>query len=117
MTTDERLEDEGPSTLRKVAVPTAVTAAGAAAGLVLTQKPKLRRIMSELRELGLGDIADDLRDRVEAAIARRGDGGDGRDDDEAARDGAASPTRDQAERDERRADRKRRREERRKTAT
>jgi hypothetical protein len=99
MTTDNGSTDDGESKLRKVAVPTAVTAVGAAAGVVLTQKAKLRGIVSE------------FRDRVEKVLANRAAGdGNGK--------VGASPARDQAERNARRAERKKRRERRRRrTAT
>jgi hypothetical protein len=101
MTTDNGSTEDGASKLRKVAVPTAVTAAGAAAGVVLTQKAKLRGIVSE------------LRDRVETVLANRA-AGDGNGDGKV----GGTPARDQAERNARRADRKKRRERRRRqTAT
>ncbi len=100
--------DGATSTLRKLALPTAVTAAGAAAGVVLTQKPKLRlrRAASELQDLDLGSLAGELRDRLESVLGKR----DGDVHGEAA---TASPALDPAERKARREERKKRRDRRR----
>lgn len=73
----------GTARARKMIVPTAVGAAGAAAGWVLTRKPKqgkpkqLRNALPELPNVSVGDIADDLRGRVESALGRGGSDGEG----------------------------------------
>src|SRR5919106_1017918 len=93
------------STLRKLALPAAVTAVGAAAGVVLTQKPKLRlrQAASQLQDLDVGGLAGDLRDRLGSALGKDDDG----------EGGTAFPALDQEERHTRRAERKERRERRR----
>jgi hypothetical protein len=103
--------DSDTSTLRKLALPTAVTAVGAAAGVVLTQEPKLRlrQAASELQDLDVGSLAGDLRDRLGSVLGK-----DDRDGDDG---GTASPALDPAERHARRAERKERRERRRHNAT
>ena len=64
---------------RKLIVPAAASAAGAAAGWLLTQrKPKrkgLLRALPDLPEVGVGDLADDLKNRVGAVMGRGNNSG------------------------------------------
>jgi hypothetical protein len=52
---------------RKLVVPAAASLAGAGAGLVLTRK-SARKAMPDFG--GLGEIADDLRTKLESVVAR-----------------------------------------------
>ena len=62
------LEDMGRQA-RKLLVPAAASLAGAGAGLMMTRK-SVRQAMPEFRELGLGDLADDLRTKLDSAIGK-----------------------------------------------
>jgi len=61
------LEDK-QSAVRKFGLPTAAGALGAGAGLFLTRKRNLRDALPNLGERGFGDLAEDLRDRVESVL-------------------------------------------------
>ena len=50
---------------RKLFLPAAATVVGAGAGLVLTRKPVRKSIRTDL-----GDLADDLRAKVDSAIGK-----------------------------------------------
>ena len=63
------LEDKQKA-VRRFAVPTAAGALGAGAGLFLTRKQKVRGAMPNLGDLGIGDLAEDLRERVESVQGR-----------------------------------------------
>ena len=63
-----KLEDKG-ARVRNLIVPTAASLVGAGAGLVLTKKP-VRKSMPDIHNLGIGDLADDLRDKVDAALGK-----------------------------------------------
>jgi hypothetical protein len=63
------LEDK-QAPLRRFGLPTAAGALGAGAGLLLTRKRKMSGSMPKLGDLGLGDLADDLRGRVEAVLQK-----------------------------------------------
>jgi hypothetical protein len=63
------LEDK-PNTLRRFGLPTAAGALGAGAGLFLTRKNKSRGGMPNLGDLQIGDLAEDLRDRVSSALQK-----------------------------------------------
>ena len=58
-------EDIG-SGARKLLLPAAATVVGAGAGLVLTRKP----VRKSIPRLDLGDLADDLRTKVDSAIGK-----------------------------------------------
>ncbi len=61
------LEDKR-SAVRKFGLPTAAGALGAGAGLFLTRKRSLRDAVPSFGERGFGDLAEDLRDRVESVL-------------------------------------------------
>ena len=63
------LEDK-QTAVRRFGLPTAAGALGAGAGLLLTRKRKLGGSMPKLGDLGLGDLADDLRDRLESVLQK-----------------------------------------------
>jgi hypothetical protein len=54
---------------RKLLVPAAASIAGAGAGLMLTRK-SVRKAMPEIGDLGLGELADDLRAKLDSAIGK-----------------------------------------------
>jgi hypothetical protein len=60
--------EEKQTALRRFALPTAAGALGAGAGLFLTRKQKLRDAMPNIGDLAIGDLADDLRGRVESVL-------------------------------------------------
>jgi hypothetical protein len=62
------LEDKR-ARLRSLIVPAAASLVGAGAGLVLTRKP-VRNAMPELNGLGIGDLADDLRGKLDSALGK-----------------------------------------------
>jgi len=69
---------ESKGTLSRVALPAAIAAAGAGIGLLFTTKPRrLRRAIPELPD-AVGDLVDDLKERVESLIesGRRQEDGD-----------------------------------------
>ena len=99
-------------TLRKLAVPAAVSAAGAAAGLLITNQKRLKEAMPEF---DVGDLGEDLKSRVGGVLGLG---------DSSARDGnqSGSASRrnvelDTAELEKRRRDRAKRRAQRRKQPT
>jgi hypothetical protein len=63
------LEDKRTA-LRKAVLPTAAGAIGAGAGLFLTRKRTLRDSMPNLNDLGIGDLADDLRRKLDSVLAK-----------------------------------------------
>ena len=62
------LEGKGAN-VRNLVVPAAATLVGAGAGLVLTRKPA-RKSLPDLHNLGIGDLADDLRGKLDAVIGK-----------------------------------------------
>ena len=63
------LEDK-QGALRRFGLPTAAGALGAGAGLFLTRKGKSGGGMPNLGDLQIGDLADDLRDRVGSVLQK-----------------------------------------------
>ena len=63
---------EGDKTeLRKLLLPGAAGVAGVGAGLALTRsRGSSRQAIPSLDDLGLGDLIDDLRDRLSAVLGR-----------------------------------------------
>jgi hypothetical protein len=59
-----------PTALRRFGLPTAAGALGAGAGLFLTRKQQMSGSLPKLGDLGLGDLADDLRGRVESVLQK-----------------------------------------------
>ena len=53
---------------RKFLVPGAASLVGAGAGLVLTRTNKLRDALPSLENVGIGDVADDLRAKVSSVV-------------------------------------------------
>jgi len=71
----EKQQGDTGGTLRKLAVPAAVSVAGAAVGVAWRKKPNsLRDAMPDLRGDGVADLAGDLKDKVGSAITRIQDG-------------------------------------------
>jgi hypothetical protein len=57
------------SSAKKLLLPAAATIAGAGAGLALTKK-SVRKALPDLGDRGIGDIADDLRSKLDSAIGK-----------------------------------------------
>jgi len=54
--------------MRKFLLPGAATLVGAGAGLILTRTEKLRDALPSLNDVGIGDLADDLRTKLSSAV-------------------------------------------------
>jgi hypothetical protein len=54
---------------RKLFLPAVASVAGAGAGLVLTRK-SVRTAIPDLGDLGIGDLADDLRKKLDSVIGK-----------------------------------------------
>jgi hypothetical protein len=61
---------------RKFLVPGAASLVGAGAGLVLTRTNKLRDALPSLNQVGIGDVAEDLRAKVSSVVGSSSDGRD-----------------------------------------
>ena len=62
--------------LRKALVPGAASVVGAGAGLLLTRKNRnLRAALPDLKDLGVGDVADDLRGKLDSVLGKATDSG------------------------------------------
>jgi hypothetical protein len=87
--------------LRGLVLPAAVSIAGAAAGVLLSKRPaKLRQVVPSVPDVDLGDLAGELRTKVESMRGTsRSEGGDRRDSDEESR--LPSPSELQSRRRER----------------
>jgi hypothetical protein len=71
------LEDK-ETALRRLAVPAVAGVLAAAAGLFLTRREKAGRSMPNMPDLGIGDLADDLRRKLDAVLNKTNpSGGDG----------------------------------------
>jgi hypothetical protein len=55
---------------RKLLVPGAASLVGAGAGLALTRGQSLRRSLPSLDDVGIGDLADDLRTKLNSVIGK-----------------------------------------------
>jgi hypothetical protein len=53
---------------RKFLLPGAVSLVGAGAGLALSRTEKLRDSLPSLGEIGIGDLADDLRSKLSSTV-------------------------------------------------
>ncbi len=62
------LEDKGPA-LRKLGIPVTAGAIAAGAGLILTRK-KSGHSLPGINDLGVGDLADDLRRKLDSVLNR-----------------------------------------------
>jgi hypothetical protein len=62
------LEDKAER-VRNLIVPAAASVVGAGAGIALTRK-STRRSMPDLNSRGIGELADDLRDKLEAVLGK-----------------------------------------------
>jgi hypothetical protein len=62
------LEDIGREA-KKLVVPAAASLAGAGAGLALTRK-SVRKAMPDFGDRGIGDLADDLRAKLDSVIGK-----------------------------------------------
>ena len=62
--------DETKAALRKLLVPAAASLVGAGAGLALTRTEKLRDALPSLDDMGMGDLADDLRTKLNSVIGK-----------------------------------------------
>ena len=63
------LRDDIGAEFRKLLVPAAASLAGAGAGLALTRKP-VREAMPDLGDLRIGDLADDLRGKLDSILGK-----------------------------------------------
>ena len=63
------LNDDIGNNAKKLLVPAAASLAGAGAGLALTRK-SVRKAMPDLGDRGIGDIADDLKSKLDSVIGR-----------------------------------------------
>ena len=61
------LEDKR-ATLRKTVLPAAASLVGAGLGLVLTKKPNVADALPDRGHLGVGDLADDLRSKLDSVL-------------------------------------------------
>jgi len=64
------IKDETKAGLKKLLLPTAASLAGAGAGLALTRTEKLRDALPTLDDVGIGDLADDLRTKLNAVVGK-----------------------------------------------
>jgi hypothetical protein len=55
---------------RKLLVPGAASLIGAGAGLALSRGQSLRRTLPSLDDVGIGDLADDLRTKLNSVIGK-----------------------------------------------
>jgi|tagenome__1003787_1003787.scaffolds.fasta_scaffold20957886_5 hypothetical protein len=62
------LEDKG--NLRKMLVPAAAGVVGAGTGLFLTRKQRFRDTMPDFTELGISDLAEDLRGKLDSVLGK-----------------------------------------------
>jgi hypothetical protein len=60
--------DVDRSTLRRAVLPAAASIAGAGLGLILTRGSKLSEALPDRSSLGLGDLADDLREKLDSVL-------------------------------------------------
>jgi hypothetical protein len=121
METGPETEERGSGIARKLIVPAVISAAGSAVGLLLTQRqkvreaaPKLREAVSDLqvphvREGGVGELAGDLRGKLDEVLGRE-PAGDTEDDDGGSRSDTGI---DRSELEQRRRERQERRDRRR----
>jgi hypothetical protein len=65
-----QIGDEKKDALKRMLWPTAASVAGAGAGLVLSRRNKLHVSMPSFDSGGIGDLAEDLRDKVTSAIGK-----------------------------------------------
>jgi len=113
--------------VRKLAVPAAISAAAGAAGLLMTKKPNVRQALPKLREAasdlprpsvpsvptgGVGDLADDLKGKLDGVLGKDSEEDSERERSETA---GADSTFDRDELEGRRRERERRRNERRRS--
>jgi hypothetical protein len=63
------IKDETKAGLKKLLVPAAASLAGAGAGLALTRTDKLRHGLPTL-DTGIGDLADDLRTKLNSVVGK-----------------------------------------------
>ena len=125
MATGPETEEGGSGIARKLIVPAAISVAGSAVGLLLTQRqkvreaaPKLREAVSDLqvphvREGGVGELTGDLRGKLDEVLGREpagdtGDDGGSRSDTGIDRSELEQRRRERAERRDRRRQRPRR---------
>jgi hypothetical protein len=62
---------------RKFLLPGAASVLGAGAGLVLTRSRKLGDSLPSLNDVGIGDLADDLRSKVSSVVGKGNGNGNG----------------------------------------
>jgi hypothetical protein len=67
-------ERRGSGVVRKLIVPAAISLVGSAAGLLLTQRQKVREAAPKLREAvaegGVGELTSDLKDKLDEVLGR-----------------------------------------------
>jgi hypothetical protein len=67
-------EERESGVARKLIVPAVISLAGSAAGLLLTQRQKVREAAPRLREAvsegGVGELTGDLRDKLDEVLGR-----------------------------------------------
>src|SRR5438552_1033082 len=64
------LRDDTKGGLRKLLLPAAASLAGAGAGLALTRTERLRDALPTLDDVGIGDLADDLRTKLNSVVGK-----------------------------------------------
>ena len=64
------IKDETRAGLKKLLLPAAASLAGAGAGLALTRTDKLRHALPTLDDIGIGDLADDLRAKLNSVVGK-----------------------------------------------
>src|SRR5918997_3887944 len=75
METGPETEERGSGIARKLIVPAAISVAGSAVGLLLTQRKKVREAVSDLPVPhvpggGVGEIAGDLKGKLDEVLGR-----------------------------------------------
>jgi hypothetical protein len=63
-------EGHDKSNLQKLLFPTAVSLAGAGVGLLFTKRSEVRSAMPDLKDVGVGDLVDDLRAKLDTVLGK-----------------------------------------------
>ena len=63
-------EEHENSNLQKLLFPAAVSLAGAGAGLLFTKRSEVRSAMPDLKDVGVGELMDDLRAKLDTVLGK-----------------------------------------------
>jgi hypothetical protein len=69
------IKEDTRAGLRKLLLPGAASVLGAGAGLALSRTEKLRDALPTLDDVGIGDLADDLRTKLNSVVGKGDTGG------------------------------------------